>query len=70
MGGIKFEISEIPGAVTEVEPLTKFYEAEDYHKDYYKNNQSNPYCQIVIDPKLEKVQKEYADLLDDIYKTK
>ncbi len=61
-------IKEISGAVTEVEPLTKFWVAEDYHKDYFAQNKGNPYCEIVINPKLEKVQKEYADLLDDIYK--
>jgi peptide-methionine (S)-S-oxide reductase len=54
--------------VTEVEPLKKFFVAENYHQDYYKNNPGNPYCEIVINPKLEKVQKEFADLLDDIYK--
>jgi peptide-methionine (S)-S-oxide reductase len=63
-------VKEIPGAVTEVEPLKKFWVAEDYHKDYFAQNPGNPYCEIVINPKLEKVQKEYADLLDDIYKTK
>jgi methionine-S-sulfoxide reductase len=61
-------VSEISGAVTEVEPLDIFYEAEDYHHDYFKSNPGNPYCEIVINPKLEKVQKEFADLLDDIYK--
>jgi peptide-methionine (S)-S-oxide reductase len=54
--------------VTEVEPLTKFYEAENYHHDYFKNHPDNPYCEVVINPKLEKVQKEFADLLQDIYK--
>ena len=56
--------------VTDVEPLDIFYEAEDYHKDYFASNPGNPYCEIVINPKLEKVQKEFANLLDDIYKTK
>jgi len=51
--------------VTEVKPLDKFYEAENYHKDYFKRNQSNPYCEIVINPKLEKVQKMYANLLSN-----
>ena len=52
--------------VTEVEPLQKFYEAESYHKDYYeKNKQTNRYCEIVINPKLEKVQKEFAQLLQN-----
>lgn len=49
--------------VTEVKPLEKFYEAETYHQDYYSKNQEVPYCQIVINPKLEKVQKEFSELL-------
>jgi peptide-methionine (S)-S-oxide reductase len=49
--------------VTEVVPLTKFHEAESYHKDYYANNPGNRYCEIVINPKLEKVQKKFAALL-------
>jgi peptide-methionine (S)-S-oxide reductase len=52
--------------VTEVRPLDKFYEAEDYHKDYYANHTNAGYCQIVINPKLEKVQKEFASLLKEI----
>lgn len=51
--------------VTEVEPLTKFWVAENYHHDYFAQNPGNPYCEIVINPKLEKVQKEFADLLKD-----
>ena len=54
--------------VTEVVPLTNFSEAEDYHKDYYSNHQNAGYCIAVINPKLEKVQQKYADLLQDIYK--
>lgn len=49
--------------VTEVVPLDKFFEAEDYHKDYFANNPGNPYCEIIINPKLEKIQKEFAKLL-------
>ncbi|MDE2188396.1 MAG: peptide-methionine (S)-S-oxide reductase MsrA [Patescibacteria group bacterium] len=49
--------------VTEVKPLQKFYEAEDYHHNYYKNNESQPYCQLVIAPKLEKLQKRFARLV-------
>ena len=49
--------------VTQVLPLTKFFEAEDYHHDYYKNNKNQPYCQLVIAPKLEKMQKRFAELL-------
>jgi len=50
--------------VTEVVPLTNFYEAEKYHKDYYAANRGNPYCELIINPKLEKVQKEFAALLN------
>ena len=48
---------------TEVTPLEHFYEAEGYHKDYYERNSSQPYCQIVINPKLAKVKKELKELL-------
>ena len=40
--------------VTEIIELNNFYEAEDYHQDYYKNNENAPYCRIVIKPKLDK----------------
>ncbi len=50
--------------VTEIKPLDKFWEAENYHRDYYAKNKNQPYCQVVINPKLEKVQKEFADLLN------
>lgn len=41
--------------VTEIQPLTTFYEAENYHQDYYRNNANAPYCSMVIKPKLEKL---------------
>jgi peptide-methionine (S)-S-oxide reductase len=41
--------------VTEIQPLAKFYRAENYHQDYYENNPTAPYCQFVIRPKLEKL---------------
>jgi peptide-methionine (S)-S-oxide reductase len=44
--------------VTEIVPLTKFYKAENYHQAYYDNNSSAPYCQVVIAPKLEKLEKK------------
>jgi len=50
---------------TEVAPLKEFYEAENYHKDYYANNKSQPYCEIVINPKLQKVQEKFAELLKE-----
>ena len=43
--------------VTEIVPLRKFYKAEDYHQEYYNNNTNAPYCQVVIAPKLEKLEK-------------
>ena len=45
--------------VTEIVPFTNFYPAEDYHKEYYDRNGSQPYCQYVIDPKVRKLLKEY-----------
>lgn len=55
--------SEGKPIVTEVVPLDVFYEAEDYHKDYYERNKEAPYCEIVINPKLEKVVKSFSELL-------
>jgi|LauGreSuBDMM15SN_2_FD.fasta_scaffold02089_5 peptide methionine sulfoxide reductase msrA/msrB len=43
--------------VTTLEPLVQFYKAEDYHQNYYENNKSQPYCQMVIQPKIEKFEK-------------
>jgi peptide-methionine (S)-S-oxide reductase len=54
-----------PQVVTEVKPLDKFYEAEEYHRQYYLNNTSQPYCQVVINPKLEKLKEKYHELLKD-----
>jgi peptide-methionine (S)-S-oxide reductase len=50
--------------VTTLEPFTKFYTAENYHQEYYElNKNSNPYCSIVIRPKLEKFEKVFKDKL-------
>jgi peptide-methionine (S)-S-oxide reductase len=49
--------------VTTVEPLTKFYKAEDYHQNYYANNKNQPYCQMVIQPKMEKFEKLFKNRL-------
>lgn len=49
--------------VTELVPMTAFYPAERYHQDYYANNPSQPYCQVVIAPKVAKVRKAYFDRL-------
>ena len=58
--------SEHPGGkpiVTTLEKLNKFYPAENYHKDYFENHSDEPYCQIVITPKVEKAKKRFAELL-------
>ncbi len=49
--------------VTEVAPFDAFYKAEAYHQQYYRNNASKPYCQIVIAPKVTKFRKAYGYLL-------
>ena len=50
--------------VTEVSAASRFYAAEDYHQEYYQNNKNtNPYCSIVIRPKLEKFQKVFGKKL-------
>jgi peptide-methionine (S)-S-oxide reductase len=49
--------------VTEISPLAVFYEAEAYHQDYYRNNQTQGYCSFVITPKLAKLRKLHADKL-------
>jgi peptide-methionine (S)-S-oxide reductase len=52
--------------VTEIAPLETFYEAENYHQDYYARNRDNSYCEVIINPKLEKVQQKYAALLKEV----
>ena len=49
--------------VTEVTPASEFYSAEQYHQNYYRQNSSAPYCEIVIDPKLEKVRNKFSKLI-------
>jgi peptide-methionine (S)-S-oxide reductase len=52
--------------VTEIASVSKFYPAEDYHQEYYENNKnSNPYCSVVIRPKLEKFQKVFSKKLKE-----
>ena len=48
--------------VTEVAPLTMFYEAEEYHKNYYTKNPNNAYCSYVITPKISEFQERYTQL--------
>jgi peptide-methionine (S)-S-oxide reductase len=49
--------------VTEVVPLDTFYPAEKYHQDYYRRNQANPYCGVVIAPKVAKARKRFFEKL-------
>ena len=51
--------------VTEIAPFDKFFRAEDHHQDYYRNNKNQGYCQVVINPKLDKFRKEFAARLKD-----
>ncbi len=51
--------------VTEISAFEKFYPAEDYHQEYFNNNQNQPYCQIVIQPKLDKFRKVFKEKLKD-----
>ncbi|MCL4169318.1 UNVERIFIED_CONTAM: hypothetical protein GTU68_017954, partial [Idotea baltica] len=48
---------------TVVDDLTRFYKAEAYHQDYYRENSNQGYCRAVIDPKLKKLRKLFADKL-------
>ena len=48
---------------TEISPVSKFYEAEDYHQNYFNSNTNKPYCAFVIQPKLAKFSKDFKDKL-------
>ena len=49
--------------VTTLEPFKAFYKAKESHQNYYQNNQQQPYCQMVIQPKLEKFEKVFKNRL-------
>ena len=51
--------------VTEIVPFKSFYEAEDYHKEYYEKNKNAPYCKVIIDPKVQKLYKEFPKEVKD-----
>lgn len=60
----KFEKEEIyqDPIVTEIVPYTNFFKAEDYHQDYYEQNRkTNSYCRIVIDPKIQKLYRDFKE---------
>ena len=56
-------LGSVKRIVTEVLPLEQFYPAEDYHKDFYKSGKRPDYCELVITPKVEKVQSKFKHLL-------
>lgn len=49
--------------VTEITPFTNFYEAEDYHQNYYNDNRNQPYCNFLIRPKVEKLETVFREKL-------
>lgn len=49
--------------VTEIKKFEKFYVAEDYHQNFYLNNQNYPYCTVVIDPKLKKLMEDFSAVI-------
>lgn len=51
--------------VTEVKKLDSFTPAEEYHQDFYNQNRSNPYCQVIINPKLAKFQQKFGNLMQE-----
>lgn len=51
--------------VTEISPLPTFYRAEEYHQNYYKRNRFQPYCMMVIDPKVRKFRKSFKQKLKE-----
>jgi peptide-methionine (S)-S-oxide reductase len=53
--------------VTEIVPFSKFYPAENYHKEYFENNRNAPYCSFVIDPKIQKLLQKYSDKIKKEY---
>jgi peptide-methionine (S)-S-oxide reductase len=52
--------------VTEIVPASTFYPAEDYHQNFYNSNPNQGYCKIVIDPKIQKLYKNYSPLLKTV----
>ena len=51
--------------VTQAERYEGFYRAEEYHLDYYERNRGQPYCRLVIDPKMDKLRERFRDRLKE-----
>jgi peptide-methionine (S)-S-oxide reductase len=54
--------------VTKVQPLDRFYTAEEYHQNYYNENKQQPYCQLVISPKIKKFHEKFGSMLKPEYR--
>lgn len=52
--------------VTELTPLEQFYEAEPEHQDYFTNNPANPYCSVIISPKIIKARNSYSKYFKEV----
>ena len=50
--------------VTEIREASQFYPAEDYHREYFETHRGDPYCELVIAPKVEKLQERFANLIN------
>jgi len=61
----KVKIQSSKKIVTEVKRNMEFYEAEDYHNNYYNLNKSHPYCSLVISPKISSFQKRFKQFIKD-----
>jgi peptide-methionine (S)-S-oxide reductase len=61
----EFESSKVwkKPIVTEVSQFKEFYKAEDYHQEYYARNSRQPYCRVVIEPKIAKLREHYREKL-------
>lgn len=64
------EKGKLSSFVTEIVPFAKFYPAESYNKDYYDRNKNNSYCNFVIDPKIQKLLKDYGKDIKEEYRAK
>jgi len=62
---LQADITDGTRIITQVVPLGAFFKAEDYHQNYYNENKSAPYCQIIIESKIKKVRARFAKLLKD-----
>lgn len=51
--------------MTEIVPLTSFYKAEDYHQNFYDQNRTFGYCQLIIDPKIQKLNRKFKDYVKE-----